>query len=593
MASYFRNKNTFLLVLIFIGTVFLSSGFVHAQTLSSSISEGSLDSHAAENQISPSKDSNSFVVLLMTPLNWIFQVAGWFLGVAGVMFIWVVDPQNIKGIVGSQAVYQVWQTVRDFLNMFFILVLLFSAFATIFQIDKYNIKKIWLNVVLMALLVNFSFPITRFIIDVSNVIMYHLLNGLFPGGDAGIASQFLAFSDITKILMPEKMNGDAAKYLLVAIVFVFMMAVSLMVIGILLLIRLVVLAILVMLSPIGFIGNIFPAFGKYSSDWWDSLFKYAFMGPIMIFFVGVSLMMMQAVKEFNMINGSTNNTANGSEASWIASLAFSIVPIVMLWTGIGAAQKTGIAGAGTVSGWGKKIAKEWGGVRTATRFMGVNAGVTAAKEDFFKKGNFLGHKIPLYGGSEATDRRGAQWAGALTNKNRKSGWDDAQIEHERKKVNELRKEWKDAGGASDTDLKDALHGNDRVKARAAALEMAEKNGFGDTDADRLLNYKKAVEAIGNDKIANNIFDDKVKEKHIKIVIDNEGGTDDAYKKHLGKMTAEQLAKQKNFHSDVTAQDYMERNIQDRNFLTETAKKMSQADREKWATSGKANLRGSV
>ena len=527
-----------------------------------------------------------------TMLLIIFKVVGWLLGVAGILFAWVIAPENITAIVGSEAVYRVWTTVRDFLNMFFILVLLFYAFATIFQIEKYNIKKILLNLVLMALLVNFSFPLARFIIDVSNVIMYHLLNNMFVGDASKFGATFGAFSGITDIMMPKDPLADNATYLLVTTVFVFILAVTLLLIAVLLLIRLIVLAVLVMLSPIGFVGNVIPGLAGQAGKWWDTFFKYAFSGPIMIFFLAVSLMMMQAVRDHNnMLQYAAPNAAI-NQANWMANLAFTLVPVIMLWVGIGSAQSVGIHGAGAVGAWGQKFMKGTG--KFMAESTGVPGGYKVAKDDFLKNGKLLGRQVPLYGGSEATALRAAKIGGALTNKKMGEGWSEAQIEHERKKVNELRKEWKDAGGATDSDLQDALHGKDRVKARAAALEMAEKNGFGKDEAERLANYRKALEAIGNDKVAKGTFDDKVKEKHIKVVIDHEGGTDAAYEKHIGKMTSEQLAKQKNFHDNAGARNYLERNVTDERYLEETAKKMTQKDREEWRKMGAgSNLHNAV
>ena len=53
----------------------------------------------------------------------------------------------------SEWMYGLWSVVRDLLNIFLILVLLLSAFSTIFQIQKWHLKNTLLMIVLMALLV--------------------------------------------------------------------------------------------------------------------------------------------------------------------------------------------------------------------------------------------------------------------------------------------------------------------------------------------------------------------------------------------------------------------------------------------------------
>ncbi|MDP1619484.1 MAG: hypothetical protein Q8M12_00635, partial [bacterium] len=106
----------------------------------------------------------------------VLHVAGWVLNIAVILFAWIIDAEKLRAILVHPAIFKSWSLVRDFLNIGFILVLLFSAFSTIFQVDKYSYKKILLWLVIMALLVNFSYPITRFIIDVSNTLMYTLLS---------------------------------------------------------------------------------------------------------------------------------------------------------------------------------------------------------------------------------------------------------------------------------------------------------------------------------------------------------------------------------------------------------------------------------
>ncbi|MGB4943433.1 MAG: hypothetical protein WBO92_05005, partial [Candidatus Moraniibacteriota bacterium] len=79
------------------------------------------------------------------------------------LFVWVVDPANVSGptgVLNFPAVYTLWQFIRDFFNLFFIFILLFSAFATIFQVDSFNIRTLFKNILLAALLINFSYPIT-------------------------------------------------------------------------------------------------------------------------------------------------------------------------------------------------------------------------------------------------------------------------------------------------------------------------------------------------------------------------------------------------------------------------------------------------
>jgi hypothetical protein len=171
----------------------------------------------------------------------------------------------------------------------------------------------------------------------------------------------------------------------------------------------------------------------------------------------------------------------------------------------------------------------------------------------------------------------------------KFGVKGAVNEQRRKKMQEIREEWKKMGGATDAQLEEALNKGSAAHKAAAAMEMAEKNGFGDgTDkAKDLAKYKAAANALNLDPSMKHIFDDKVEEKHIRLIIANDMSNGilapDAYEKHLGNMSADKLAKQKNLlATDEFHTNFMEaKKNSDPGFVTETAKKITAAERKDW------------
>lgn len=295
-------------------------------------------------------------------LTMVLSFAGKLLSLSGVIFGSMVDADIVDKVLNGQSVYSTWKIIRDFLNILFILVLLFSAFSTVFQVEKYNYKKVLLTLVLMALLVNFSFPITRFIIDISNSLMYTLLNQYFAQYMNSGSSIFGALADksqLSTILTPP---GDASiPYLISAIVFVFILAITFLAIGVLLVIRLVALAILIIFSPLAFVGSIVPGYlSSKAGEWWDNLFKYSFFGPIMIFMIYVATVMtteLSVTGASTFINVGNKNVIDGG---LLAAMAYFVIPIVILWIGMGVAQSMSIAGAGAVMGQAQKLIKGTG-----------------------------------------------------------------------------------------------------------------------------------------------------------------------------------------------------------------------------------------
>jgi|GEM_PF-1598821 len=284
------------------------------------------------------------------------------------LFTYVVQVKNFHDVVDNKVNYASWVTVRDLLNIFFILVLVFSAFATIFQVQQYNYKKILLTLVIMALLVNFSYPISRFIVDISNTLMYTIIKAFIPTTTnpeailAGIAEE----SQLGFIFNPREVGGEYdTSLLIISVIFAFILVVSFVVIGILLLVRMVALAILIIFSPLGYVGSIFPSTSNYASKFWDSLFKYSFFGPIMILNLYIGTQMM----------GEVANLELRDDMSYIAKLAFFSIPVVIIWMGLGIAESMSIAGAGAVVGGAKRF-MNWS-ARTLTGYRLAKAGAGA------------------------------------------------------------------------------------------------------------------------------------------------------------------------------------------------------------------------
>lgn len=312
--------------------------------------------------------------ILCAPFKWllyavlvVFQV---FASAALVLFEYVIKPGHIIGLMNLNAVVELWRFIRDFFNLFFILVLLFSAFATIFQVEQYSLKKLFLNILLGALLVNFSFPITRFLVDTTNVPMYYFANSISPTGTAsgGTGSGFgtiLSASELTDLIVPSGKKARETPFmaLLQGVIFMFLFAISVMVLSVMMFVRVIGLVILLIFSPIGFIASAIPGLQKYGSEWWEKFWKYALFGPAAMLFLMVAVKFMAAVKASGIMSAPvkslvTDVTAASDTSNLMAMVLFSL-PIILIWMAIGSANSFSIAGAGAVTGMGEKFAK-WG-----------------------------------------------------------------------------------------------------------------------------------------------------------------------------------------------------------------------------------------
>lgn len=540
-----------------------------------------------------------------------FTVFGWFAGMAITIFDILINPA-IFSLLNSAGIYQMWQFIRDFFNLFFILTLLYIAFTTIFQVSK-DYKKALLNLVIMALLVNFSFPISRFLIDAGNVPMYYFANQISDrGATQGLGAIFGATELRGILLFGDKTQGTAGNtdnvktpHLFAATIFMFIFAITLLVLAVMFVIRFAVLVILVIFSSVGFAGTVIPGMNKFASQWWESFSQYVLYGPAAMLMVLVSVRFFEvlATSEFTRIaaESATNLSANGMQEFMMASAKFSI-PIVMLWIAIGLSSKMSIAGSAAVTGaglgaiaWTRK--KAVGGLTGAGKWAayrnpvarGVGAGVKD-RWDSSAVGKFL--KSP-----SATEA----WVKGATGTGTRQGELD---KRRQKMVNDRVAEDKKNGVNNSTHRQNLKDSKDPVEREAAALALAndkalesaeevsmamevlanntdglakviqnaDASAIGKMDAQAYgkVNdsfYKK--DANGNfarDAQGNKIFRDGMKnvaesfdrrvkkEGNIKAIIDHDiaGGMNrqDAYDKHLSTMSSEEIGKAKGIHGDA-------------------------------------------
>lgn len=114
----------------------------------------------------------TFVMGCLIHIMYFFFVTipSFLLGIAGKFLDFISAMTLSDYIYGLPFVDNIWSLIRDFANIFFILILLYAAFQIILGLGHGGGKKMIASVILMALLINFSLFISRVIIDTSNVL---------------------------------------------------------------------------------------------------------------------------------------------------------------------------------------------------------------------------------------------------------------------------------------------------------------------------------------------------------------------------------------------------------------------------------------
>jgi len=153
--------------------------------------------------------------------------------------------------------------------------------------------------------------------------------------------------------------------LLFGAVFTFLAALTLLAISIMLLIRYVYLTILLILSPIVWLLWIFPATQQHWKKWWSEFLRWTFFAPIMLFFVFLTLAVINQYPEMLLQSAKgipANNVGNVSveRQPFAIDMAFigQLVAILgLLMGGLIAANSMGIAGANIAMNLAKRAGK--------------------------------------------------------------------------------------------------------------------------------------------------------------------------------------------------------------------------------------------
>lgn len=109
----------------------------------------------------------------------IFYVLPAFLLGVTANFFNIILGLTLKGrLLESDFVSSAWGIVRDLSNLFFILILLYVSIKIILDLGSHEAKQTIVNIIIIALLINFSMFFTKVVIDTSNVLALVFYNKL-------------------------------------------------------------------------------------------------------------------------------------------------------------------------------------------------------------------------------------------------------------------------------------------------------------------------------------------------------------------------------------------------------------------------------
>jgi len=354
---------------------------------------------------------------------WVLVVLGEVLIGLGSFFLGLVmgNPFNVpftrpgEPPLGNPIISIGWTLTRDFVNMLFILGFAYIGLATSLGISGFDTKRAFANILIVALLVNFTPVFCGLIVDFTNIVSNYFLLGLtFDEVQQSFAEHK------TKLFKEFKFKNLLEEWeLAIQIVFLFTYGIlagfTFLVFAWILLFRGPIIWILVILSPLAFFFWIFNATKKWWTSWWGHFFNWSFIAIPAGFFLYLSKQAL--VKAGDLVAG------GGGGGGILSDLAPYFVVIIFMafalfltfkMTGIGKAaiMALGISILGAAGG-----ALRIGAARVRS-FYGARAGKPSPKpgekgyDEWAEK-----HKARALAG-----RISRMFLGGQTETEKKSGW---------------------------------------------------------------------------------------------------------------------------------------------------------------------------
>ncbi|MDP3793305.1 MAG: hypothetical protein Q8R07_00970, partial [Candidatus Uhrbacteria bacterium] len=244
----------------------------------------------------------NFKCMILDTIQYILGKIVWGLGKILTFLIEIfLGFAQYNGFSNAPPVLLGWKLIRDLVNMFFIVILLVSAFATIIGYggEDFHATRVLPKLLLMAVLINFSKTLIQLLIDFSQVVMLTFVNAFQTTASAQLVDAF----GLTIITQESKAGGMAdfmnfiISYLLGIVVLIIAIGVMVILIGFIIG-RIVGLWMALIFSPLALFATAIPSklqkgMGSLTTEYWGNLTGMLVGGPIIAFYLWLTMAILQ------------------------------------------------------------------------------------------------------------------------------------------------------------------------------------------------------------------------------------------------------------------------------------------------------------
>lgn len=236
-----------------------------------------------------------------------------FLMLAGTLLDFIVNytiTEMSLRLTNLNGINIAWKILKDLMNIAFIFILLYESIKMIIgQGSKESIKRFILGVVLASILINFSLFFTKVLIDASNVITIGLYDAIIDNSTVGVpnpsgasilglstpimrAVGLTSFFDAPTFENMSRNAGGVWNMVFIPILGIILFLVVTFVflaISVMLLVRFLTLILLLVLSPVAYMGMALDFMKPYASQWWNAFNSQLIFPPVFMLMMLIAL----------------------------------------------------------------------------------------------------------------------------------------------------------------------------------------------------------------------------------------------------------------------------------------------------------------
>ncbi len=249
---------------------------------------------------------------------------------------------------------------RNFVNLILVIILIYVAVNIALSLDEKNSKKLFINLLLVALLVNFAPLLVGLIVDFANIITNYFLSEI--ADVAGFSAQVASLADNIWAQIREyvsiggDMGGAFMSIVGQGMALIFFNIFASIIFGLftfLFLFRHVAIWVLVILSPLAVVSYVIPSTKKkYFDKWLSAVYQWSFISIPMSFFLYLGLRILE------ILPGRLRIELTGLQDGAVAQMSGNLLPyfvvLVFLYIGFMVSLSISAPGAGGAAGIAKK-----------------------------------------------------------------------------------------------------------------------------------------------------------------------------------------------------------------------------------------------